>query len=124
MKLRKHREKSKTALKLATLCSILIDVCSSRPTFLVLDALDEFDDRKNLYPVLKQLVKAGWHVMATSRALPDISDAFRNYAQIEIEATKSDLETYVAQRLTESDFDTISGNQSILRSIVDKADGM
>ncbi|KAJ2931521.1 hypothetical protein H1R20_g5586, partial [Candolleomyces eurysporus] len=124
VKLRKHREKSKTTLKLATLSSILIDVCSSRSTFLVLDALDEFDDRKTLYPVLKQLVQAGWHVMATSRSLPDISDAFRSYPQIEIEAAKSDLETYVAHRLTESDFDTISGNQSILASIVDKADGI
>ncbi|KAJ2931455.1 hypothetical protein H1R20_g5590, partial [Candolleomyces eurysporus] len=124
VKLRKHREKSKTMLKLATLSSILIDLCSSHSTFLVVDALDEFDDRKTLYPVLKQLVQAGWHVMVTSRSLPDISDAFRSYPQIEIEAAKSDLETYVAHRLTESDFDTISGNQSILASIVDKADGI
>ncbi|RXW25640.1 hypothetical protein EST38_g228 [Candolleomyces aberdarensis] len=124
VKLRTHREKSKTTLKLATLSSILIDVCSSHSTFLVLDALDEFNDRKTLYPVLQQLVQAGWRVMATSRSLPDISDSFRSYPQIEIEAAKSDLETYVALRLTESDFDTISGNQSILASIVDKADGI
>ncbi|RXW25651.1 hypothetical protein EST38_g225 [Candolleomyces aberdarensis] len=123
-KLRKHREKSKTTLKLATLSSILIDICSSHSTFLVIDALDEFDDRKTLYPVLKQLVQAGWRVMATSRSLPDISDAFQNYPQIEVEAAKSDLETYVALRLTESDFDTISGNQSITASIVNKADGI
>ncbi|RXW15995.1 hypothetical protein EST38_g9860 [Candolleomyces aberdarensis] len=124
VKLRKHREKTKAILKLATLSSILIDVCSSHPAFLVVDALDEFDDRKNLYPVLKQLVQAGWHVMATSRSLPDIADAFRNHPQIEIKATKSDLETYVAHRLTESDFDTISGNKSILADIVDRADGI
>ncbi|KAJ2930181.1 hypothetical protein H1R20_g6860, partial [Candolleomyces eurysporus] len=123
-KLRKHREKTKAILKLSSLSSILIDVCSIQSTFLVVDALDEFDDRKNLYPVFKQLVQAGWHVIATSRALPDIADAFRNHPQIEIEASKSDLEIYVAHRLTESDFDTISGNKSILDAIVDKADGI
>ncbi|RXW17995.1 hypothetical protein EST38_g7853 [Candolleomyces aberdarensis] len=124
VKLRKHREKPKAVLKLATLTSILIDVCPSHSTFLVLDGLDEFDDRKNLCPVLKQLVQAGWHVLATSRALPDIADAFQNYPSIEIATAKSDLETYVAHRLTESDFDTISGNKSILAAIVDKADGI
>ncbi|KAF5317186.1 hypothetical protein D9611_003778 [Ephemerocybe angulata] len=120
----KHREKSSASPKAASLLSALLETCPSNDAFLILDALDEFDDRRTLFPILKQLVHGGWRVMVTSRQLPDIEDALRSYPQVEVTATKEDLELYVSRRLEESDFESISNNLSIISSIVDKAGGI
>ena len=93
--------------------------------FLIIDALDEFSDRKTLIPILRILANAGIKVLVTSRHIPDIYDAFHKERNLEIQASRSDLENFVANSLRESDYyDTFSPNAGIVSTIVDQAGGM
>jgi hypothetical protein len=93
--------------------------------YLIIDALDEFDDRKALIPILRELGKAGIKVFVTSRDIPDIRDAFRTERSIEIQASRSDLENFVANSFQESDYyDSLNPNAAIVSAIVDQAAGM
>ena len=97
----------------------------NKNTFIVVDALDEFEDRKSLMTILRGLAKAGIKVLVTSRDIPDIRDVFQTEKCLEIEAERSDLELYVGNRLTESDhYESLSPNAGIISTIIDQADGM
>ena len=97
----------------------------NKNTFIVVDALDEFEDRKSLIPIVRRLTKAGIKVLVTSRDIPDIRDAFQTEKCLEIEAERSDLELYVGSRLTESDhYESLDPNAGIISAIIDQADGM
>ena len=99
----------------------------NKNTFIVVDALDEFEDRKSLIPILQGLAKAeaGFKVLVTSRDIPDIRDAFQTEKCLEIEAERSDLELYVGSRLTESDhYESLNPNAGIISAIIDQAGGM
>ncbi len=97
----------------------------NKNTFIVVDALDELEDRKSLIPILRGLTKAGIKVLVTSRDIPDIRDAFQTEKRLEIEAERSDLEIYVGSRLTGSDhYESLNPNAGIVSAIVDPAGGM
>ena len=97
----------------------------NKNTFIVVDALDEFEDRKSLIPILRGLTKVGFKVLVTSRDIPDIRDAFQTEKCVEIEAQRCDLELYVGSRLAESDhYDLLNPNAGIISAIIDQADGM
>ena len=103
-----------------------MDVARIKPNaYLIIDALDELDDRKALIPIIRELAKVGTKVFVTSRDVPDIRDAFRTERNIEIQASRSDLEKFVETSLQESDyFDSLSPNAGIVSAIVDQAGGM
>jgi hypothetical protein len=104
----------------------LSDVARAKANaYLIIDALDEFDDRKALIPILRELGKARMKVFVTSRDIPDIRDAFRTERSIEIQASRSDLENFVANSFQESDYyDSLNPNAAIVSAIVDQAAGM
>lgn len=107
------------------LIKVFIEVSSLNPdTFLIVDALDELDNRKAIFPILRDAVKAGLRVFATSRGIPDIRDAFGKDCQIEIEASQSDLEDFIDSGLQESElYDTISAASGVISTIVDHSGG-
>lgn len=94
-------------------------------TYVIIDALDEFGDRKALMPILRQFAKAGIKVFVTSRDIPDIREAFCAERNLEIQASRSDLETFVENSFQESDYyDSLSPDTAIVSAIVDQAGGM
>jgi hypothetical protein len=93
--------------------------------YLIIDALDEFSDRKALIPILRELAKDGIKVFVTSRDTPDIRDAFSAERNLDIQASRSDLENFVASSLRECDyFDALSQNAAMISAIVDQSGGM
>ena len=101
------------------------NICSlHEQMYVVLDALDEFNDRRTLFPVLKEAVKSGVKMFATSRDLPDIRDALHNDRHVEIKANHEDLKIYVEDRLSDSDFSGSAGTSRIVEVIVDHVGGM
>jgi hypothetical protein len=123
--LERHRENSNNP-SLKELSRALSDVARVKANaYLIIDALDEFDDRKALIPILRELGKAGIKIFVTSRDIPDIRDAFHTERNLEIQATRSDLENFVANSFQENDYyDSVSPNAAIVSAIVDKAAGM
>ena len=111
---------------LKELSRTLSDVARAKANaYLVVDALDELADRKALIPILRELAKAGIKVFVTSRDIPDIRDAFRTERNIEIQASRSDLENFVANSFQETDYyDSSSPSVAIVSVIVDQAGGM
>ena len=111
---------------LKELLRILTEVVElSYKTWLVIDGLDEFDDRKTLIPIIQRLSKAGVKVLVTSRNIPDIRDAFQSEKGFEVQVPRSELEVYVSNRLEESDlFDSLDPSSVMVSTIVDQADGM
>ena len=111
---------------LKDLSKTLLDVARIKAnTYLVIDALDEFDGRKALIPILLELAKAGNKVFVTSRDVPDIRDVFRTERNLEIQASHSDLENFVESKLQESDYyESLSPNSGIVSAIVDQAGGV
>lgn len=94
-------------------------------TFLIVDALDEFEDRRTLLPILRRLSEDGVRVLVTSRDIPDIRDSFRAEKILGIQASRSDLELYVESIIAESDhYDSLTSNSEIVSAVLDQADGM
>lgn len=123
--LERYRENSNNP-SLKELSRALSDVALVKANaYLIIDALDEFDDRKALIPILRELGKAGIKIFVTSRDIPDIRDAFRTERNLEIQASRSDLENFVGNSFQESDYyDSFSPNAAIVSAIVDQAAGM
>ncbi|KAJ7111440.1 ankyrin repeat-containing domain protein [Mycena epipterygia] len=124
--LKRCRERLSTPPSLKDLFQAFIDVCKLQRTgpYIVLDALDELEDRKVLLPLLGELVRAGCHIFATSRHIPDIADALAASEQLELEANRADLKLFVENELQASDFAHVSGTSSIIDVIVDQAGGI
>jgi hypothetical protein len=90
--------------------------------YLTLDAIDEFEYWENLYPFLRAAVKNGVKVFVTSRPIPDIEDAFVTDSQVEIKASRKDLQNYIESSLRESDvFNGISRVHNIVQAVVGRA---
>jgi hypothetical protein len=122
--LERYRENSNNP-SLKELSRALSDVARVKlNAYLIIDALDEFDDRKALIPILRELGKAGIKIFVTSRDIPDIRDAFHTERNLEIQASRSDLENFVANSFQESDYYDSSPNAAIVSAIVDQAAGM
>ncbi|KAJ6524309.1 ankyrin repeat-containing domain protein [Mycena capillaripes] len=124
--LKRCRERLSTPPSLKDLFQAFIEMCklNSSGPYIVLDALDELEDRKVLLPLLGELVQAGCHIFATSRHIPDIADALTASEQLELEANRADLKLFVESELQASDFSHLSGTSSIVDAIVDQAGGM
>ncbi|KAJ7111442.1 hypothetical protein C8R44DRAFT_633091 [Mycena epipterygia] len=123
--LKRCRERFSTAPSVRDLFQAFIQMCKlqSPGPYIVLDALDELEDRKILLPFLGELVHAGCHIFATSRHIPDIADAFAESEKLELEANHADLKLFVETELQASDFVHVSGTSSIVDAIVDQAGG-
>ncbi|KAJ6474851.1 ankyrin repeat-containing domain protein, partial [Mycena sanguinolenta] len=117
------RERFNTPPAWKELSQIFIELCTLQGTHpcIVLDALDELEDRKLLLPLLDECVTAGCRIFATSRPLPDIADAFAASEQVELEANRDDLKLFVQSELHKSDFRDISSTSDIVDKIVDQA---
>ena len=93
--------------------------------YLVVDALDEFRDRRLLVPVLQRLSRTGLKILVTSREMPDIRDAFRSEPSLMIQASHSDLEVYIKSRLAESDLcDSMEPHADMIAAIANQVDGV
>ena len=94
-------------------------------TYLIFDALDEFEDRRTLIPILQRLSKDGVKALVTSRNVPDIRNSFETEKSIEVRASRHDLKIYVEGRLAESDhLSALSPSAGIIPIIIDQAGGM
>ena len=93
--------------------------------YLVVDALDEFRDRRLLVPVLQRLSSTGLKILVTSRDIPDIRDAFRSEMSLIIRTPHPDLELYIKHRLAESDlFGSAKPHADLITTIVNQASGV
>ncbi|KAJ7195911.1 ankyrin repeat-containing domain protein [Mycena pura] len=124
--LKRCRERLSTPPSLKDLFQALIEMCKLQRAgpYIVLDALDELEDRKVLLPLLGELVQVGCHIFATSRYIPDIADALTASEQVELEANRADVKLFVESELQASDFAHVSGTSSIIDVIVEQAGGI
>ncbi|CAN9210682.1 unnamed protein product [Alternaria alternata] len=94
----KHANRG-TKPSLDEICSVLRDVLAHYPTvYLVIDALDECqeDTRRLVLAKLRDLQTArDVRLMATSRFIPDIEDAFREAPRLEVRASREDIKRFV-----------------------------
>jgi NACHT domain len=73
--------------------------------FVVIDALDECENQRQLVQLFFSLVKAGAKVLITSRTTPDLEGAFAACSHIETRASDTDLQAYISYKLDELDED-------------------
>ncbi|KAJ7766224.1 ankyrin repeat-containing domain protein [Mycena metata] len=124
--LKRCREHLSTPPTLKEITHALIELCKLQDTapWIVIDALDELEDRRLFLPLLGEFVKAGCHIFATSRPLPDIADAFSAFTQVELVANHNDLKLFVESELKGSDLCDMDSGNDIVNTIVEKADGI
>ncbi|KAJ7851754.1 ankyrin repeat-containing domain protein [Mycena leptocephala] len=124
--LKRCRERFNTPPGLKELSQAFIELCKLQQAcpYIVLDALDELEDRKLLLPLLDDFVTIGCRIFATSRHLPDIADAFAAFEQVELEAERADLKLFIENELRGSDFRDINSPSDIVDKIVDQAGGI
>lgn len=96
-----HKHASRgTRPSLDDIFSALRDVVALHPyVFIVIDALDECksETRRQLLPKLLALQQeVDIRLMATSRFVPDVEDAFRQAIKLKIEASDEDVNQFVA----------------------------
>jgi hypothetical protein len=107
------------------------DEIKQRPTFIVLDALDECceEDRSPLMKILQSL-RPDVHVLVTSRPFDSIATYFKNQPCLKIAADHYDLKKYISYRLQhESDFSMevsrdIAFTDEIIKVVIAKAQDM
>ncbi|KAJ7439205.1 ankyrin repeat-containing domain protein, partial [Mycena latifolia] len=121
---KRFRERSSTPPSFKDLLQAFIDMCKLQRAFIVLDALDELEDRKILLPLLSEFAQAGCHVFVTSRHIPDIVDVLAASEQVELEANRDDLKIFVESELQASDFAHVAAASSIVDAVIDQAGGI
>ncbi|KAJ3502913.1 hypothetical protein NMY22_g18429 [Coprinellus aureogranulatus] len=106
------------------LLPLLLNVCTSYKTFLVVDGVEQSEDRPALLAVLRQLMRAGWRILVTSRdpkpelQVPDLSE-------IRISPTTNELRSYVENRfLLDTRFDETDPVHASVASGIAGAKGM
>jgi Cdc6-like AAA superfamily ATPase len=111
--------------------SALRDVLAQYPyVYIVVDALDECQNeaRHQLLVNLLGLQKEGdIRLMATSRFVPDVEDAFRQALRLEVQASREDVKRYVAgqiYRLPASIRRDAALQELVQEKIVEAVDGM
>ncbi|KAJ7439211.1 ankyrin repeat-containing domain protein [Mycena latifolia] len=120
------RERFSTPPIFKELLQTFIDMCKLQRagTFIVLDALDELEDRKILLPLLSKFAQAGCHVFVTSRPIPDIADVLTGFEHVELEANRNDLRIFVESELQASEFAHVAAASSIIDTVIDQAGGI
>ncbi|KAJ7033224.1 ankyrin repeat-containing domain protein [Mycena alexandri] len=124
--LKRCRERFNTPPTLKEITHALIELCKLRDTapYIVIDALDELEDRKLSLPLLGEFVTIGCRIFATSRPLPDIANAFSAFKQVELVANHGDLKLFVDSELQGSDLCNMDSDSDIVDKIVEQADGI
>jgi hypothetical protein len=133
-----QRHKPRGGLNVQNLESILLALLPIYDTvFVILDALDECPDEANarskLFDGLNYLVKEAGNlkILMTSRDVPDIRDFVASFPAVRLPimtgAVDIDIQSYVAQRLSQSQYFRKLKRESldlIQTTITEKADGM
>jgi hypothetical protein len=126
--MKRCRERSSTPPRFKDLLQAFIDMCKLQAAgpHIVLDALDELEDRKILLPlqVLGQFVEAGCRVFTTSRPILDIEGVLSGSEQVELEANPDDLKLFIESELQASDFAHVADTSDIVNRVIDQAGGM
>ncbi|KAJ6587462.1 ankyrin repeat-containing domain protein [Mycena vulgaris] len=124
--LKRARDRFGMTLSSKELSQVLIDMCKMQQPgpYIVLDAMDELEDRKLLLPLLGELVQIGCPIFVTSRYIPDITEVLATSEQVELEANRADLKLFVESELQASDFAHVSATSGIADAIVDQAGGI
>jgi hypothetical protein len=108
-------------------CIILAAQKWSRNILLV-DGLDEFEDRVILMNALKPLREKGFKIYISSRDLADIRSAFSQSCSISVKASEDDLTCFVKSQLDESDSCGLLRStglyDTIVHKVVNHVDGM
>jgi hypothetical protein len=131
----KRAEKGQPLPGWAELVSVLHNLCSVSPEeiFMVFDALDECEEhrhREHILDLIEGLEGSNLRILATSRSFPpDITGTFEFHPQIEIEATDSDIQAYLREKITKSKrrvsrFLNEALREHIIKTITDKSHGM
>ena len=119
--------------EVSTLADLVVKACSQyADATLVIDALDECEDREEFLPCFEELCKSGAiRVLVTSRNEKDIRDVFRNHVTIALEGEgkhiHADMDKHIRQEL-----DMRRGltkipqrmKDIIITSLLERADGM
>ncbi|KAK4167201.1 hypothetical protein QBC43DRAFT_231228 [Cladorrhinum sp. PSN259] len=88
--------------------SSLLEVCTLKGVFLVIDALDESQDRHNLLRTVRDLASdtrfCKIHILATSREYIDIEETMlpisRALSMSDIESVQADIRTYITAKVS------------------------
>jgi hypothetical protein len=93
-KAKKHGSRDPTQAELSILFT---DLTSERPTYIVLDGLDEcqMDVRTVLMRMLVQKEKADIGLLLTSRILPDFDELSKGFRRVNIIANAQDLNLFI-----------------------------
>jgi hypothetical protein len=96
LELYQRRLDSKGALLLNDLIDILCKISGMPPgSFIILDGLDEFADRKKFLTLLPKVIASGVKILVTSRDLADIREHFADFVNLEVRAERTDIQRYV-----------------------------
>lgn len=96
---------------------------------MIIDALDECDNRRQLVQLFFSLTKAGAKVLVTSRTIPDLAEAFKACGQLEIRASDIDLKAYILYQLDQLDEDLkdclpVGLRASLCSTILERSSGL
>jgi hypothetical protein len=126
----KHSSRG-TKPSLDEICGALRDVLAFyQSVYIVIDALDECreDTRRQFVAKLRDLQAIqDVRLLATSRFIPDIEDAFRGAPKLEVQASREDVKRFVAgqtYRLPPCIQRSTALQEMVQEQIVDAADGM
>ena len=98
--------------------------------FIVVDALDECQvsdgcRMRFLSEIFNFRAKCGANLFATSRFIPEIIETFKGTIPLEIRASDEDVRIYLANRISESEFDVLKSYHDEINTAITKAvDGM
>lgn len=101
--------------------------------FVVVDALDELsEENRERYQFITEILRlpSSAKILATSRHIATIKDAFKGIASLEISANSDDIKRYIEKRIDETpQLASLLNDRRALRdaisdAIVDKAKGM
>lgn len=98
-----NEDRPADSIQLADVANILRSVLGSfSRTFIVIDALDEYDDVSNLLSEIFNLQRqTGANFLATSRPEDRIKAQFKQFPSMEIRAADEDLRLYLDKRISE-----------------------
>jgi hypothetical protein len=128
LELYKKRLESKGALLLNDLIDILCKISQMSPgSYIILDGLDEFADRKKLLTLLPKVVASGVKILVTSRDLADIRGHFADFMSLELKAEGVNIQRYVEWKLEQDseiyELFTEDLKQELTSKLVDYASG-
>jgi hypothetical protein len=130
-RLHQKHVKQGTKPSLDNIYSALRDVLAQYThVYVVIDALDEcqYETRRQLLAKIRDLQKgADVRLMATSRSIPDIEDAFTQSLRLEVRSSSGDVKRFVAgqiHRLPRCVQRNAALQEMVQENIVEAVDGM